>query len=98
MKRAMLVLCVIAQAYIFEDLNAVEDRIPDCIAVPLCDVAEYLRVPPILSHMSIILNNWRKKDPDGPLAVSNLESLCVFHKVQDEDCFFMRYERESKRI
>ncbi len=95
-KRAMLVLSVLAQAYLFEDPDAVEDRIPACIAVPLCDVAEHLRVPPILSHMSLILNNWRRIDPDGPLVVSNLESLCHFHGIEDEKHFYLRCERVSK--
>eukprot|EP01084_Bolivina_argentea_P287822 493918_1 len=89
MKRAMVVLSIMAQAYIFENPDAVEDQIPACIAVPLCDVAEHLRVPPILSHMSIVLNNWRKIDPDGPLVASNLESLCRFHRIKDEDHFYM---------
>ncbi len=95
MKRAMVVLSIMAQAYIFENPDAVEDQIPACIAVPLCDVAEHLRVPPILSHMSIVLNNWRKIDPDGPLVASNLESLCRFHRIKDEDHFYMRCESVS---
>ncbi len=98
MKRAMLVLSVLAQACLFEDPDAVQDRIPDCIAVPLCDVAELLRVPPILSHMSIVINNWRRIDPDSPLVVSNLESLCRFNKIKDKEHFYLRFECVSKYI
>ncbi len=92
----MVVLSVLAQAYVFEDPNAVEDQIPACIAVPLCNVAEHLRVPPILSHMSIVLNNWKKIDLDGPLVVSNLESLCLFTQIKDEQHFYLRYEHVRK--
>ena len=46
--------------------------LPASLAVPLCRACELLRRPPVLSYDGYALYNWRRLDPDGPIAVGSI--------------------------
>ena len=67
--RAMLLLSMFANAFISCGSEP-ESKIPRPLAIPLANVAKRSGRPPIASHASIVLNNWRRIDKDGSIAVS----------------------------
>jgi indoleamine 2,3-dioxygenase len=66
-------------------------RLPKCIAVPLCVVAEKLNVFPFMEYaLSYALMNWRFKDPHIPgFSVGNLELIRCFEGSNDEAGFIL---------
>lgn len=86
--RAMLLLSVFAGAYVWGEAVPAA-RLPHTIAVPLWAVAEQLGRPPIISHSSMVLNNWRLLDPDSPIALDNLDTLQLFLGGMDEKWFYL---------
>ena len=86
--RAMLLLSMFANAYV--SCGSVPARkIPSVLAVPLTEVAARSGRPPISSHASIVLNNWRRINPKGPIELENLRTIQNFLGGQDEDWFFL---------
>lgn len=59
------------------------------MAVPLHALAKAEDTPPLLTHMSVVLNNWRRVNPDGPINVRNLKTLCCFLGSDDEAWFYL---------
>uniref|UniRef100_A0A8C2URJ3 Indoleamine 2,3-dioxygenase 2 n=1 Tax=Chinchilla lanigera TaxID=34839 RepID=A0A8C2URJ3_CHILA len=49
--------------------------LPRNLAIPFVEVSRILGLPPILVHADVVLTNWTKKDPGGPLEISNLETI-----------------------
>ena len=88
LERAMLLLSVFGNAYVWAEKTAPR-KIPPPVAVPWHRVAHALGRPPIVSHASIVLRNWRRIDPDGPLALDNLETLQRFGGSPDEQWFYL---------
>ncbi len=86
--RAMMLLSMFANAYVWGGDEPAR-VIPSSLAVPLCSVARQCGRPPIASHASIVLNNWRRIDPDGPIELENLATVQNFLGGQDEDWFFL---------
>ena len=86
--RAMLLLSMFANAYISCGPDPVK-KIPLVLAVPLTEVAEMSGRPPISSHASIVLNNWRRINPKGPIELENIRTIQNFLGGQDEDWFFL---------
>lgn len=87
-ERAMLILTIAANAYVHGDAEPML-RLPAGVAVPLCALAEDLDRIPIVTHASIVLNNWRRIDPAGPLSVDNAETQVDFLGGVDERWFFI---------
>jgi indoleamine 2,3-dioxygenase len=87
-ERAMLVLSCLGHGYLREAADDCRE-IPAQIAVPWCEVAAELGRPPVLSHGSIVLRNWRRIDPEGPIALGNLATLLQFHGGLDEAWFYL---------
>ena len=86
--RAMLVLSFLGHAYIFQSWQAeAASSLPAAIAVPWVGVARRLGRPPILSYASYALDNWRRIDPLGPIALGNLALLQNFLGGLDEEWF-----------
>ncbi len=85
-RRAMLLLSYLGHAWVWSGEEP-GVRIPRGIAVPWCEVAVYLGRPPVLSYASYALGNWRRIDPDGPVALGNLMLLQNFLGGADEDWF-----------
>src|SRR5262249_1577013 len=60
-------------------------RLPTVLARPWHAVASRLRRPPVLSYASYALDNWRRIDPDGPIALGNIALLQNFLGGLDEE-------------
>lgn len=45
-------------------------------------------MPPLLTHLSLVLHNWHRLDPSGPLLAENLACNCQFLGGQDETWFY----------
>ena len=86
--RAMLLLSMFANAYISCGPDTVR-IIPLVLSVPLSEVANSSGRPPISSHASIVLNNWRRINPEGPIELENLRTVQNFLGGQDEEWFFL---------
>jgi indoleamine 2,3-dioxygenase len=86
--RALLLLSVFAHAFIWGG-EVAEEKIPCGIARPLWRIADSLSVPPVLTHASIVLQNWRKLDPEGPVAIDNIATLNNFLDGKDESWFYL---------
>jgi len=65
------------------------DRIPEGIAIPLCEVSDRLCIPPVLGHPSIVLYNWRRLDAKGDICMENLATLNNFFDGRDESWFYL---------
>lgn len=88
LERAFLLLSMAAHAYVHgEDPEAT--RLPAFLAQPWVVLAERLGRPPILAHASLVLQNWRRMDPDGPIRVENLRPLYQFLGTRDEAWFYL---------
>ena len=86
--RAMLILSYLGHAYVWGDVRPVY-RLPAALARPWHDVAVRLGRPPVLSYASYALANWRRVDPDGPVALGNIVLLQNFAGGIDEEWFIL---------
>ncbi|MDO8495992.1 MAG: hypothetical protein Q7S43_00880 [bacterium] len=57
------------------------------IAKPLVAISKILKVRPILPYFAYTLNNWKRKDPDGPIKVDNLQLIQTFIRDSDQSWF-----------
>jgi indoleamine 2,3-dioxygenase len=86
--RAMLLLSFFGHAYVWDSWRqAPAERLPATIARPWVTVARRLRRPPVLSYASYALDNWRRLDASGPIALGNLVMLQNFLGGVDEEWF-----------
>jgi indoleamine 2,3-dioxygenase len=86
--RAMLLLSFFGHAYVWESWRlAPAERLPAVLARPWHAVARRLGRPPVLSYASYALDNWRRLDPHGPIALGNLALLQNFLGGLDEEWF-----------
>ncbi|KAK2837450.1 hypothetical protein Q5P01_014662 [Channa striata] len=76
LRLAHLALSMMTMGYVWQegDNNTVE-TLPCNLAVPYWEVSQRLGLPPILTHADGVLANWKKKDPEGPFNMENLELL-----------------------
>ena len=88
LERAMLLLCIFGNAYIW-GAEEPAGALPRAVAVPWCEVAARLGRPPIIAHASIVLRNWRRIDPEGPLTLDNLATLQTIGGGGDEQRFYL---------
>jgi len=88
LQRAMLILCYIGNAYVWGG-NQPATVLPRGIALPWAQIAEKLGRPPISSHASLALYNWRRLDKEGPLDLDNLDTLQLFGGGIDEKWFYL---------
>src|SRR5207247_7554335 len=86
--RAMMLLSYFAHAYVWGATNPA-DQIPRGIAVPWHALAGCLGRPPVLSYASYALDNWRRIDPRGPIALGNIALLQNFLGGIDEEWFIL---------
>lgn len=87
-ERAFLILSVLASAYVWGGAKAARS-IPPGVAVPLMELARSLDRKPIVTHASVALNNWRRLDPEAPLAPDNADCQVMFLGGADERWFFL---------
>jgi indoleamine 2,3-dioxygenase len=88
LERAMLVLSIIGTAYVWAGAEPAR-RLPPGIAQPWWAAAQRTGRPPIIVHGSLVLNNWRRLDPAGPLTLDNLDTLLTFLGSSDERWFYL---------
>ncbi|NWV09495.1 I23O2 dioxygenase, partial [Ptilonorhynchus violaceus] len=73
---AHLVLSFITTGYVWQEgEEGTVQVLPRNLAVPYWEVSQALGLPPILSHADFVLANWRRKDPNGPLEIENLDTI-----------------------
>lgn len=46
-------------------------------------------MPPLLTHTSLVLHNWHRLDPSGPVRTENLACNCRFLGGLDETWFYI---------
>src|SRR5882672_3843747 len=87
-QRAMVLLSFFGHAYVYQSWQTdVADRLPAALARPWVTIANRLGRPAVLSYASYALDNWRRLDPDGPVALGNLALLQNFLGGLDEEWF-----------
>ena len=59
------------------------------IAIPLSSLAAAEGIPPLLTHTSLVLHNWHRLDPSGPIRTENLACNCRFLGGLDETWFYI---------
>jgi indoleamine 2,3-dioxygenase len=64
-------------------------RVPANLSRPLCDACTLLDRPPILSYDGYALYNWYRIDPEGPVALGNIDTLQNFVTLYDEHWFIL---------
>src|SRR4051812_41009101 len=79
----------LASAYVNQVGQDPATTLPANIAVPLCDVCGRLGRPPILSYDGYALYNWKRFDPDGPIALGNIDTIQDFVHLYDEHWFIL---------
>ena len=79
----------IASGYVNQLNVPATDRLPASLAVPLCKVCALLERPPILSYDGYALYNWYRLDPNGPIALGNIDTLQNFVALYDEHWFIL---------
>lgn len=66
-----------SQAYVWCEPGDPASVLPARLAVPWVAVAHHLGMPPAMTYASYALYDWRRLDPEGPVALGNLVSLQV---------------------
>lgn len=79
----------LASAYVNQVGETRADRLPRNIAVPLDQVCKLMRRPPILSYDGYALFNWKRFDPQGPIALGNIDTIQNFVHLYDEHWFIL---------
>ncbi|MEZ4870362.1 MAG: hypothetical protein R3C14_54030 [Caldilineaceae bacterium] len=87
LERAMTLLSMLANSYVFAPDQPVATCLPANLAVAWVAVAKRLGRPPMLTYASHALHNWRRLDPAGPIALGNLTLLQNFLGGMDEEWF-----------
>ncbi|MCC6009007.1 MAG: hypothetical protein JJU40_15235 [Rhodobacteraceae bacterium] len=87
-ERAMLLLSVLANAFVHGGAEPAT-RLPAGVAVPLSEMARRLDRVPIVTHASMVLNNWRRLDRSAPLSADNADCQLLFLGGADERWFFL---------
>jgi indoleamine 2,3-dioxygenase len=88
LRRAMLLLSYFGHAYVW-GATPPADRLPRSIAMPWYQVSRLLGRPPVLSYASYALDNWRRIDPAGEIALGNIVLLQNFLGGIDEEWFIL---------
>ncbi|XP_051278623.1 indoleamine 2,3-dioxygenase 1 [Dicentrarchus labrax] len=90
LRLAHLALSVMTMGYTWQEgENNTVEMLPHNLAVPYWEVSQRLGLPPILTHADAVLANWRKKDPEGPFDMENLELLVSLPGGDSVRGFFM---------
>ncbi|XP_018525289.1 indoleamine 2,3-dioxygenase 1 [Lates calcarifer] len=90
LRLAHLALGVMTMGYVWQEgENDTAEILPCNLAVPYWEVSQRLGLPPIFTHADGVLANWRKKDPEGPFDMENLELLFSLPGGDSVRGFFM---------
>jgi indoleamine 2,3-dioxygenase len=86
---AILILALLAQAYIWEDNHLPASKLPSVLARNLYALCKSERRFPTLTYSDYVLNNWKLKAPEKGLQLDNLEPLFTFTATKDEAWFIV---------
>lgn len=89
LRRAYVVLCLTAQAYVFCDQEEVMSSIPKQLAIPLHQAATFLGIPAVITHAAVDLWNQELVTPAPPgskEAPKTLLELGRMPKPEDFKC------------
>ncbi|XP_043103397.1 indoleamine 2,3-dioxygenase 2-like isoform X2 [Puntigrus tetrazona] len=90
LRLAHLALSVMTMGYVWQEGERDTIRVlPGNLSVPFCEVSQRLGLPPILIHADTVLANWKKRDPDGPFSMENLELLLTLPGEESVRGFFL---------
>ncbi|KAM4616717.1 indoleamine 2,3-dioxygenase 1 [Polymixia lowei] len=90
LRLAHLALSVMTMGYVWQEgENDTVEVLPRNLALPYWEVSQRLGLPPILTHSDAVLANWKKRDPDGPFDMENLELLFTLPGGDSVRGFFM---------
>ncbi|MFT7583951.1 MAG: indoleamine 2,3-dioxygenase [Cellvibrionaceae bacterium] len=87
LERAMLIISALSMAYIWVEQPEIK-TLPKQLAKPWAAIAEKLGRPPMITHSSVVLNNWRRLDPNDGIHADNLACTQHFMGGMDEQWFF----------
>jgi indoleamine 2,3-dioxygenase len=88
-RAAFRMLSFASHGFVWEDPTHPADRLPAALAVPWHRLAYHLGRPPVLSYASYALDNWRRLDPEGPIALGNIVLIQNFLGGLDEEWFVL---------
>ncbi|MGH2830543.1 MAG: cytochrome b5 domain-containing protein, partial [Actinomycetota bacterium] len=87
--RASTIMSIFAHSYM-RSRSPGPTEIPDSVARPWEEITRRLDRPhPVLSYIDLIVYNWRRLDPAGPLEVENLELLVGTIDNPEERIFYL---------
>ncbi|XP_017272629.1 indoleamine 2,3-dioxygenase 1 [Kryptolebias marmoratus] len=90
LRLAHLALSMMTMGYVWQEgENNTVEKLPSNLAVPFWEVSQRLGLPPILIHADAVLANWKKKDPEGPFDMENLELLVSLPGGESVRGFFL---------
>ncbi|KAM9393060.1 indoleamine 2,3-dioxygenase 1 isoform 1-T1 [Pholidichthys leucotaenia] len=90
LRLAHLVLSMMTMGYVWQEGEDERiEKLPCNLAVPYWEVSQRLGLPPVFTHADGVLANWRKKDPEGPFNIENLELLVSFPGGESARGFFL---------
>ncbi|XP_077008681.1 indoleamine 2,3-dioxygenase 2 isoform X3 [Tamandua tetradactyla] len=73
---AHLILSFITMGYVWQEGEKQATQVlPRNLALPFVEVSRSLGLPPILVHSDLVLTNWTKRNPEGPLEIRNLNVI-----------------------
>lgn len=88
-RRAYMLLCFIAHAYIWGD-DQPEERLPVCISAPLLEISKHLELPPVATYAAVCLWNFKPLFIDEDIdSLENLATLNTFTGSLDESWFYL---------
>lgn len=87
-RRAMLLLSVLGSGYVHAGETPAE-LIPACVSLPWKQVANRLGRPMIISHASIVIDNWSMEEGGDPRRPETLRTHTRFAGGDDEDWFYL---------
>jgi indoleamine 2,3-dioxygenase len=79
----------LASAYINQVGEEPSRVLPANLAVPLCGACKLLNRPPILSYDGYALYNWKRFQPNQPIALGNIDTIQNFVHLYDEHWFIL---------
>lgn len=79
----------LASAFINQVGQAPARVLPRSLAVPLREVCSRLARPPILSYDGYALYNWKRFNPQGEIALGNIDTIQNFIHLYDEHWFIL---------
>ena len=89
-RAALVLLSGVFQGYMWQDgEGGLPSKMPAIISCPFSQVSRKIGTPLVGTYASMVLYNWRLKDPCGKIEMENLEAIVNHTGTRDESGFFM---------